>query len=93
MGVVWWVGEDSSASVGIAWADDGLWRRFSLSGMPPSAGRLGAAAVDWGAALKAFVRQGHRKNGCHQQSAGTGSAIGDRNTQQQSLVDIIVFRP
>ena len=65
----------------------------SLSGIPSALGRLGAVAVDRGTALKAFVRQGHRKNGCHQQSAGTGSAIGDRNTQQQSLVDIIVFRP
>ena len=83
-----------SASVGIAWDDDGLWRRFSerdTFGPRPLRGR--GRGPDRGTALKAFVRQGHRKNGCHQQSAGTGSAIGDRNTQQQSLVDIIVFRP
>jgi len=79
-----------SASVGIAWADDGLWRRFSER---DTFGRLGAAAVDWGTALAAFARQGQRNKGCHRQSAGTGSAIGDPNAKQQLFVDIIVLTP
>lgn len=47
-----------SASGGIAWASDvGLWRRFSER---DTFGRLGGAAVDWGAAYVGFARQGQR---------------------------------